>query len=169
MIVINSVLLISRIIKKNKKLATVFADHVPRLETVKALAKNIANPSMVVSNRDGIEQKYFEMCYQGAIEEVLRRYDRLPRKIKKMLEGGGSRRSDRDKKDILEAIEITDCTEFHLQGVMETAVMKVIVTLEDDYHWRVLPSRVRMLTYSNNRSGGSGFRRIVGRSAARGW
>ena len=93
----------------------------------------------------------------------------MPRKIKKMLEGGGSRRSDRDKKDILEAIEITDCTEFHLQGVMETAVMKVIVTLEDDYHWRVLPSRVRMLTYSNNRSGGSGFRRIVGRSAARGW
>ena len=160
----------SKKIIDEKKLATVFADWVPRLETVKALTKNSANTSMI-AGRPRYANKYFEMCYQGGIEAVVNTFNRLSSKTKKSLEGGGTRASalKRDLDAIKKEIRDNGCTEFQLQGVMETAVMKVIATLEADYNWHIQPSRQRMAIYARNNASGAGLRRLTGLSAARGW
>ena len=111
---------------KDKRDKTVFADRASRIGTIRALSKNMAAEALTDRDEHAPEKRnyklhYFEMCYQGALEEMIKRFNRLPEETRERLGRGGGKTSDiyRNKEQIQQEIKAANCTEYELIGLMK--------------------------------------------------
>ena len=132
---------------EDKRDKTVFADRAARIGTIRPLSNNMAQDALTAQDENSPEKRnykfhYFDMCYQGALEEMIKRFNRIPEETRKKLGKGGGKTSDiyRNKEEIQQIIKNHHCTEYELQGLMEKTIMKVMSTLETKYAWFITPN-----------------------------